>query len=844
MKNIVFAIILLFFTFTFSFAFAESVPEWVKNTAGWWSDDAISETEFVNAIKFLVMENIIQVEILESTETSSTVPEWVKNTAGWWSDDAISETEFVNAISHLIKIGVIDIETKNQPKNIAEKWINNQISDEEFLSEIKHMIPLEQQSELPSWLTNNAGLWAANILTDSNFIFDHQYLKQEIYPCIELSPDSSCFIKNFNSHGLRGSEFNEQKQNIDFRIFALGGSTTFGTGSNDDETWPGYLQRIINKEIPDQKIEVINAGLSGATSKSEYHLVRDRITNFEPDLIIMYDGWNDSNKNTIDETLENWKSVCELGKKNGFDVIVVVQPMSSTGYRVLTDQEIMNSFDNFSYIDISQKYVESFNVLENTCTKTEDFRRIFDYVYEPIYWDGGHTTSSGNKIIAVNIFSIISSHYYEKPVSITNKNFDSVRSNSILYAVGSDFSRKTFDGYDLKNAIFDRTNLSHTSFKNTQLDGARFVFANLTGSNLFDKMNLSNVNLAGVDIGSSSLNGKDLSGANLSYVDLSNQDLEGTNLTNVFLLRTDLSGNDLRQTPLENTNFRFTNLSGSKLPDSILTNNDFYSAELKNMDFGGKNLSNSIFSLADFEDTNMIEVNVEYSSFVDVDFSQIKNKSLKGANMDHGSFSYSSFVDVELPMKLEHVNFNKAKMNGVNFENRSIFGTLFQETNLNNANFKDADLSAGAARTIIDYEPRLLELSTREFVKEVFGPHPNVQLLDVNIIDDKIHVRALFYNNFSNSELQNANLQNSNLFYADFKNTNLSGTNLSNAQLNDVNLSGANLSGANLSGANLSGANLSGANLSGANLSGANLIDTILTNSILDCKNHPICSNN
>ena len=55
------------------------------------------------------------------------VPEWVKNTAGWWSDDAISETEFVNAISHLIKIGVIDIETKNQPKNIAEKWINNNL---------------------------------------------------------------------------------------------------------------------------------------------------------------------------------------------------------------------------------------------------------------------------------------------------------------------------------------------------------------------------------------------------------------------------------------------------------------------------------------------------------------------------------------------------------------------------------------------------------------------------------------------------------------------------------------------------------------------------------------------
>ena len=31
--------------------FAEKqVPEWVKNTAGWWSNDVISETEFVNAI--------------------------------------------------------------------------------------------------------------------------------------------------------------------------------------------------------------------------------------------------------------------------------------------------------------------------------------------------------------------------------------------------------------------------------------------------------------------------------------------------------------------------------------------------------------------------------------------------------------------------------------------------------------------------------------------------------------------------------------------------------------------------------------------------------------------------
>ena len=105
-------------------AFAENVPDWVKNTAGWWATDAISETEFVNAIEFLVKENIIQVNVSQTSETSQGVPEWIKNTAGWWATDAISETEFVNAIAYLIKVGIISIESSKSPELIAEKWVN------------------------------------------------------------------------------------------------------------------------------------------------------------------------------------------------------------------------------------------------------------------------------------------------------------------------------------------------------------------------------------------------------------------------------------------------------------------------------------------------------------------------------------------------------------------------------------------------------------------------------------------------------------------------------------------------------------------------------------------------
>jgi plastocyanin len=56
-----------------SFAYAESVPDWVKNTAKFWTEGKISDTEFLNAIKFLIEKNIIQVEAKPATKPASNV---------------------------------------------------------------------------------------------------------------------------------------------------------------------------------------------------------------------------------------------------------------------------------------------------------------------------------------------------------------------------------------------------------------------------------------------------------------------------------------------------------------------------------------------------------------------------------------------------------------------------------------------------------------------------------------------------------------------------------------------------------------------------------------------------
>ncbi len=50
-----------------NFASAQSVPEWVKNTALWYGEGAISEGEFLNMIKFLIENKVIVVEIAEES---------------------------------------------------------------------------------------------------------------------------------------------------------------------------------------------------------------------------------------------------------------------------------------------------------------------------------------------------------------------------------------------------------------------------------------------------------------------------------------------------------------------------------------------------------------------------------------------------------------------------------------------------------------------------------------------------------------------------------------------------------------------------------------------------------
>ena len=86
------------------------IPDWVKSIAGFWNAGDINDESFLEAISYLIENNILVVPPTEAgSDTGATVPEWVKNTAGWWAEGQIDDEAFVNALQYLIQEGLIQV---------------------------------------------------------------------------------------------------------------------------------------------------------------------------------------------------------------------------------------------------------------------------------------------------------------------------------------------------------------------------------------------------------------------------------------------------------------------------------------------------------------------------------------------------------------------------------------------------------------------------------------------------------------------------------------------------------------------------------------------------------------
>lgn len=113
-----------------------------------------------------------------------------------------------------------------------------------------------------------------------------------------------------NAQGFRRSEpVAKEKPENTYRVFFLGGSAAHGISSGppypvahvyQNETVDAHLERMLTANFPDKNIEVINAAVTGYQVFQHTQYLLAELLDYDPDLVIFFDGANDHYANNAD----------------------------------------------------------------------------------------------------------------------------------------------------------------------------------------------------------------------------------------------------------------------------------------------------------------------------------------------------------------------------------------------------------------------------------------------------------------------------------------------------------------------------------------------------------------
>jgi len=86
------------------------IPSWIRDVAGFWCGDEIDDASFIEAIQYLINNDVIVVPVTTSSGSGTQeIPNWIKNNACWWSQGLITNSDFASGLQYLIGQGIIRV---------------------------------------------------------------------------------------------------------------------------------------------------------------------------------------------------------------------------------------------------------------------------------------------------------------------------------------------------------------------------------------------------------------------------------------------------------------------------------------------------------------------------------------------------------------------------------------------------------------------------------------------------------------------------------------------------------------------------------------------------------------
>jgi hypothetical protein len=171
------------------------------------------------------------------------------------------------------------------------------------------------------------------------------------------------FGVTINSRGFRGRDFSGEKETGVIRILCLGASSTFGYFDRDDETYPVYLEQLLNERyLGNMKFEVINFGIPHLTSAQIYNLFVTEGIQLQPDIVTFYEGNNDSDppQRWLDKSLLH-AAIKKIGR---------ISIMAKFGDSI-SSKYLKQSLSEKAVTDLSNNFIDQVSKIYQECRKRD-----------------------------------------------------------------------------------------------------------------------------------------------------------------------------------------------------------------------------------------------------------------------------------------------------------------------------------------------------------------------------------------------------------------------------------------------------------------------------------------
>jgi lysophospholipase L1-like esterase len=147
-----------------------------------------------------------------------------------------------------------------------------------------------------------------------------------------------------NRDGFRGAEWRHDKPPGTRRVAVLGGSAAFGTGASGDEqvfTVPLEAELDRRARLHGSRAEVWNAGAVGYDSTQELVLLATRLVDLAPDVVVLFDGWNDFNQSAIMP-----EGYVDLLHPKFFEIDALLARKDQVGFELLRCSSLFRSLES------------------------------------------------------------------------------------------------------------------------------------------------------------------------------------------------------------------------------------------------------------------------------------------------------------------------------------------------------------------------------------------------------------------------------------------------------------------------------------------------------------------